>query len=175
MQEAITSRRDLNLKGLHAMDLRTQRADGTIWDFSQPKHRQDALRMQKNEKPRWMIGSPSCTPWTIWNFGINYKKTDPPVVAKMLEEGRVHLRFCAKLYRPQLRGNRRFPPEHPASAFSWREPEIDALLNDRQTCAVVCDRCQFGLSTLSADNKKSGVGDEADEISHVVVRDGRGA
>ena len=78
---------------------------------------------------------------------------DPSVVAKMLEDGRMHLRFCAKLYRRQLRGNRHFLHEHPATAFSWREPEIDALVNDRRTYAVVCDQCQFGLITPSADKK----------------------
>ena len=61
VQEAIKSRRDLNLKGLHAMDLRTKIADGTFWAFSKPQHRQDALRMQKEEKPRWKIGSLPCT------------------------------------------------------------------------------------------------------------------
>jgi hypothetical protein len=79
---------------------------------------------------------------------------DPSVVAKMLEDGRMHLRCCAKLYRRQLRGNRHFLHEHPATAFSWREPDIDALVNDRRTYAVVCDQNQFGLTTPSADKKK---------------------
>ena len=56
-----------------------------------------------------------------------------------------------------------------------REPEIDVFLNDRRTYAVVCDQCQFGLTTPSVDKKESGIGDEADEISHVVIRDGRRA
>ena len=107
--------------------------------------------MQKEEKPRWIIGSPPCTPWTIWNFGLNDKKMDPAVVANMLLEGRMHLRFCAKLCRRQSRGNRHFLHEHPASAFTWREPEIDALVNYRWTYAVVCDQCRFGLTTLPAD------------------------
>ena len=69
------------------------------------------------------------------------QKMDPSVDAKMLEDGRMHLRFCAKLYRRQLRGNPHFLHEHPATAFSWREPEIDALVNDRRTYAAVFDQC----------------------------------
>ena len=82
---------------------------------------------------------PAMYPLDFWNFGINYKKMSPGEVARMLEEGRIHLKCCAKLYRRQLKHGRHFIHEHPASAFSWREPEIDPLANDARTYAVVCD------------------------------------
>ena len=76
---------------------------------------------------------------------------EPGVVAKMLEEGRTHLRCCAKLYRRQLKHGRHFLHEHPASAFSWREPEIDALVQNPKVLTVTCDQCMFDLMTVSED------------------------
>ena len=153
IKEAAARRRNLNLKGLHAMDLRTFRSDGTPWDFSKKEHRHDARRMLASEKPDWVIGSPPCTAFSIWNVGINFKKMDPTKVAAMIQEGRSHLQFCAELYRKQLKGGRHFLHEHPATAVSWREPCIDSLMRDPKMFSVVCDQCQFGLTTLSEDRK----------------------
>ena len=153
IKEAAAQRRNLNLKGLHAMDLRTFRDDGAPWDFSKREHRHDARRMLATEKPHWVIGSPPCTAFSIWNVGINFKKMDPVKVAAMIQEGRAHLQFCAELYRKQLKGGRHFLHEHPATAVSWREPCIDSLMQDPKMFSVVCDQCQFGLTTLSEDRK----------------------
>jgi hypothetical protein len=71
----------------------------------------------------------------------------------MRKEDRSHLRFRAELYRRQLRDGRHFLHEHPASAISWQESEIDALVNSPKVFTVVCDQCQFGLTTKSADGK----------------------
>ena len=78
---------------------------------------------------------------------------DSSRAAAMLEEGRSHLRFCAELYRRQLRDGRHFLHEHPSSAISRREPEIDALVNSPEVFKVVWNKCQFGLTTKSADGK----------------------
>ena len=145
--EANRARRCLNIKGLHALDLRTFRPDGTHWDFNDIKHRRDARRMVRDLKPTWIIGSPPCTAFSIWNFGINYKKMNHVEVARMLEEGRSHLEFMASIYRQQLKHGRHFLHEHPASAFSWREQCMNELLNHKRVYTVTCDQCQFGLTT----------------------------
>ena len=103
--------------------------------------------MVRELKPTWIIGSPPCTAVSIWNMGINYKKMNPKDVAQKLEEGRLHLDFMASVYREQLRHGRHFPHEHPASAFSWREDSIAKLRSSPGVHEVVCDQCQFGLTT----------------------------
>ena len=52
---------DLNVRGLEVMDLRTLRPDGQPWDFTRSRDRQWALRMIREQKPRWIIGAPPCT------------------------------------------------------------------------------------------------------------------
>ena len=71
------ARRDLNLKGLDAMDLRANKEDGTPWDFSQRKDRRLARRLVEERTPDWIIGSPPCTSFAIWNYAMNYPKMDP--------------------------------------------------------------------------------------------------
>ena len=144
-------RRSLNLKGLRAMDLRTTRDEGTPWDFNKRQHHHDARRLQSKDKPTWMIGSPPCTTFSIWNVDINLKKMDPSRVAAMIAEGKSHLRFCAERYRKQVNASRHLLHEHPASAVSWREPYINASAEDHKVFTALCDQCQFGLMTNSAD------------------------
>ena len=76
---------------------------------------------------------------------------DPSRVAAMIEEGRSQLRSCADLYGKQIAAGRHFLPENPASAVSSREPYTDALTKHHRLFTAVCDQCQFGLTTKSAD------------------------
>ena len=147
MKEASRARRCLNIRGIHALDLRTFRPDGKPWDFRLLKHRRDARRMVRQLRPTWVIGSPPCTAWSIWNFGINYKKMDAQAVQAQLDEGRLHLEFMSTIYREQLKGGRHFLHEHPASALSWHEECIQQLMRDPRVHEVKCDQCQFGLTT----------------------------
>ena len=90
IKEANRARRCLNIKGLHALDLKTLRPDASPGDFNKQQHRKDARRMVRELKPTWIIGSPPCTAFSIWNMGINYKRMNPKDVAQTLEEGRLH-------------------------------------------------------------------------------------
>ena len=63
-------RRNLNLRGLDALDLRTCMADGTPWDFNLPEHRRKARHLVETQKPTWIIGSPPCTAYTRLNWGV---------------------------------------------------------------------------------------------------------
>ena len=58
VREANASRRDLNVVGLEAMDLRTSKPDGTAWDFTLKKDRRLAMQMIDEKKPYFVIGSP---------------------------------------------------------------------------------------------------------------------
>ena len=70
-------RRNLNVNGLHALDLRTTKPNGVPWDFSLASDRQLARSIVETEKPTWTIGSPPCTFFSAWNQGINHKKMTP--------------------------------------------------------------------------------------------------
>eukprot|EP00972_Heterocapsa_arctica_P038713 5705602-Heterocapsa_arctica.AAC.1 len=49
---------------------------------------------------------------------------DPDQKAIMMSPARTHLHFCLKLYNIQLRAGRYFLHEHPATATSWKDPEV---------------------------------------------------
>ena len=144
---ANSSRRNLGLRGIGALDLRTLKADGSAWDFSKKADRRLARELIDREEPDWLIGSPPCTSFSIWNQSMNFPKMDPQRVQKEMEEGRTHLRFMASLYRKQLLKGKLFLHEHPATATSWKEPEIEALLSHPSVMAVVAHQCMYGLTT----------------------------
>ena len=67
-------RRNLNLDGLRAFDLRTSKPNGEPWDFSRSSDRREARRHVEEEKPTWVIGSPPCTFFSRWNQAMKHKK-----------------------------------------------------------------------------------------------------
>ena len=67
-------RRNLNIRGLGALDIRTLKPNGEPWDFNKRADRKEVKELINRTNPDWVIGSPPCTPFSIWNHGINYKK-----------------------------------------------------------------------------------------------------
>ena len=112
-------RRNLNLKGLRAMDLRTHKPNGDRWDFTNAADRKLAKHMVETEKPTWLIGSPPCTFFSSWNQGINHKRMSLDRVETLRKEAVLHLHFVVSLYKIQLSSGRHFLHEHPAGASSW--------------------------------------------------------
>ena len=115
-------RRNLNLTGLDALDLRTHKADGTPWDFNSAADKRLAKKMVLEKEPTWLIGSPPCTPFSRLNTNMNFPKMPKHVVEAKLAEGRRRLRFVISLYQLQLQAGRHFLHEHPAGASSWADP-----------------------------------------------------
>ena len=94
------SRRNLNIEGLNAMDLRTIKEDGTPWDLTQSADRKAACQKIAEDKPDWLIGSPPCTVFCQWNAYMNHPKNlDHDAVKKIIKKGRRHLRLKPSLYR----------------------------------------------------------------------------
>ena len=141
------SRRDLGLKGIGALDLRTTKPDGSPWNFCQRADRRLARELISAEDPDWIIGSPPCTAFSNWNHGMNFRKMDPARVQQIVSEGRVHLNFMASLYRRQVARGKYFLHEHPSGAQSWKEPQIMALMKDPTVHTVVAHQCMYGLTT----------------------------
>ena len=79
-------RRNLNVNGLRAFDLRTFKPNGEAWDFNKSSDRREARRYVEEEKPTWVIGCPACTFFSSWNQSMNHRKMDPDVVEKLRRE-----------------------------------------------------------------------------------------
>ena len=62
------ARRNLNVRGLGSLDLRSTKADGQHWDFTKKSDRREAKHMIDTQNPDWVIGAPPCTPFPIWNY-----------------------------------------------------------------------------------------------------------
>ena len=127
-----------------AMDLTTNDPDdGKPWDFDVEAKREKALRLQREQKPLFLIGSPMCTRWCSWQH-INDKIRDPKVVAQEKKKALMHLEFMTEMYRGQIEGGRFFLHEHPETAGSWAEKCITDILQIPYVGRVCGDQCQYG-------------------------------
>jgi hypothetical protein len=140
-------RRNLNINGMRAFDLRTCKPNGEVWDFNKSADRREARRYVEDEKPTWVIGCPPCTFFSSWNQSMNHRKMDPVVVEKLRKEAVRHLRFVIGLYGIQVANGRHFLHEHPETATSWSDPAMVALLSLPKVSSVVSDQCEYGLLT----------------------------
>ena len=48
-----------------ALNLSTSDEQGNPWDFSVPGQRRKARRLNRNQRPMLLIGSPMCTAWSV--------------------------------------------------------------------------------------------------------------
>ena len=147
------TRRNLNVEGLNALGLRTTKPDGQPWDFCKREDGKLARQIVDEQQPEWIVGAPPCTPFSIWNYAMNYPKMNPDRVRAMVAEGRIHLNFVCSLYRKQIPAGRIYLHEHPATALSWKEEVIEALASDPLAHVVTADQCQHGLATRSATDR----------------------
>ena len=90
---------------------------------------------------------PPCAAFTLMNRNCNYPRMDPDEVAIRIREGQQHLRFAAEICRYQLRMGRHVAHEHPATAASWQEPELEALARHPRVITTTCHQCMYGLVT----------------------------
>ena len=137
----------LNLEGLRALDLRTQKPNGNPWDFTIRADRRLARELIDRDQPDWLIGSPPCTAFNIWNYAMNYPKMDKEKVRAAVEAGRTHLNFVVGLYRKQMNRNKCFLHEHPATGLSWKDETVVALLKSPLVLTVIADQYMYGLTS----------------------------
>ena len=102
VREANGSRRDLNVKGLGALDIRTTKPDGSSWDFTRRADRQEAMALIDELNPDFIIGSPPCTPFCSWNVHMNFTKMKEEDVDRIVTEGKLHHNLMVKVYRKQI-------------------------------------------------------------------------
>ena len=74
--QSLVTRRNLDIKVLDAMDLRTIKPDGDPWNFCKREDRRLARDMIEKQNPDWILGAPPCTAFAIWNYAMNCPKND---------------------------------------------------------------------------------------------------
>ena len=127
-----------------ALDITTiDPADGEPWDFTVKSKRQRALKLIREQRPLFLIGSPMCTRYSTWQF-LNDSKRDPGTVARERRQADKHLEFVAQLYREQIEGGRFFLHEHPEHATSWEVEAIKSILEIPGVDWVGADQCVYG-------------------------------
>ena len=151
MDVANSKKRNLNVVGLDAVDLRTRKPCGDFWDFSKAQDRKQALDYILKHKPTWVIGSPPCTAFSQINVGLNFPKLPEEKVQAMIKAGTMHLRFMISLYRVQLGAGRHFLHEHPQTARSWEDPWMQQLLQQPRVRTTISDQCEYGLTAVAPD------------------------
>ena len=92
-------RKELGVRGLRALDLRTCRPDGQYWDFNRRNDRRWARQLLREQNPDWIIGSPPCNAFCAFNRGLNFSRMPRDAVDARIAEGKRHLMFAAELYR----------------------------------------------------------------------------
>ncbi len=131
-----------------ALDLTTvDPDDGAPWDFNAPAKREKALRLLRQQKPLFVIGSPMCTRWCTWQK-LNDIKRDARIVEEEKKLALIHLEFVAQIYQEQIDGDRFFLHEHPETAGSWSEKCIANVLQNKEVQRVVGDQCQYAQEVM---------------------------
>ena len=99
--------------------------------------------MLRATKPWVLIGGPPCTDCSIIQ-NLNWGKMTPEERERRKVEAKLHIDFCAQLYRIQHEQGRLFLHEHPDRATSWSEPCIRAVAKIKDVLYVKADQCEFG-------------------------------
>jgi hypothetical protein len=91
--------------------------------------------------------SPECTPYSnIQNLNMRTPEGKAKVEAAR-SRGDVHFLFCVTLARKQMEGGRYFVYEHPKSAASWANQNIEKLAATEGVMRTELDQCEFGLTS----------------------------
>ena len=122
----------------------TCKSDGSAWDLNRKKDQLEVLSIIDRVKPALIIGSPPCS-WFSRLMALNWKNYSRTQRKLMMEEARGLLRFSCQVYRKQLREGRVFLHEHPSTAQSWTEKEVEELLKEPSVIKVQCDMCRYNL------------------------------
>ena len=135
----------MKLKPGWSLDLtRADPATGKAWDLSRPEVQARAMKLLITTKPLFLIGSPPCTAFSPLQ-NLSKGKRDPAIVEAELKAARVHLDFCMRLYKMQVKGGRFFVHEHPHDASSWNENSVKEVMNLQGVDIASVDMCVYGM------------------------------
>ena len=165
-----------------AMDLGSVDDEGEPWDFRRACKREKALKLLRETKPFFLMGSPPCTGYCSWQKlnDVQYEKSAADVKRRMTE-AQLHIDFSAMLYREQIESGRYFIHEHPWNSGSWNEKSIEQLLEVQGVERRRVDQCQWGAQVMSGPEegspvmKPSGIMSNAAKLLDVVCKRCRGS
>lgn len=143
--------RRMGIRAGWSLDITTTDDDGNAWDFNKLAMRNKAVRKVLCDKPKLLIGSPICTPFSQMN-NINHARMSEEEIKQRMDYGRKHLEFCLKLYDIQWREGRYFLHEHPQNAKSWQERKVKKFMENNGAQKVTGDQCMYGLKTRQGDH-----------------------
>ena len=127
----------------------------TDWDLGDEKQWNVAKQKILSDTPWLLVTSPPCSAFSSLNWGLNYPKMEKKDVEASLEKGRLHLRRSMEAIQMQITGKRYYLHEHPWSASSWQEPEVQKILEHRDNILIRADMCQFNLRVAKGPNGPS--------------------
>ena len=67
---------------------------------------------------------------------------------EIIENAKVHIEFCVKMYWHQMRAGRCFLHEHPLTATSWKFPCVEELATHPMVQKARLDMCQSGMESI---------------------------
>ena len=144
--------RRMGLRAGWSLDLTTCDENGRPWDFNDKSMRNAAVRKLLKDRPRLLMGSPMCGPFSSMN-NINYSRMSTAEKEQRLAYGRKHLEFCMQLYELQWREGRYFVHEHPEAASSWNEQCVRQMMNRQGVIQVTGDQCRYGLTSWDGQRR----------------------
>jgi hypothetical protein len=134
-----------------SFDMIVDQHTGASWDFLQADHRRRCWARLRIENPWVVIGSPPCTAFSVLNRGLNRDRVPAERRERQLAEGKVLLGFALSVYTWQVRRQKYFVHEHPASVSSWTLPEVMAVRTMEGVATVLNDACMFGMKAVDAE------------------------
>ncbi|CAK9049785.1 Retrovirus-related Pol polyprotein from transposon TNT 1-94 [Includes: Protease [Durusdinium trenchii] len=143
--ERFTSRANqFGLSPGFAIDMELQKPNGEYWDLSKKADEEEMNRLLDRHEPTCLIGSPPCGSFSPLQ-NLSKSKRTPEENERIRQEGLTHLRVACKSYLKQMNEGRIFLHEHPKGASSWKEPEVQMLINDPRVILVEGPMCRWGM------------------------------
>ena len=89
------------------------------------------MQLIERTKPLLVIGSPPCTAFSRLQE-LSRHKRDAGIVRAEIDHAVEHVRFCADVYKTQLKSGRLFLHEHPHTAKHKRAEETSKVVDKRR-------------------------------------------
>ena len=144
--------RRLGLRGGFAVDLNAVKKNGEHWDLNREGDEQELMDVLEEEDPEFLIGSPTCTPFSPLRRLSDFKRS-PTIVKTEQEEGKHHIRGSVRAYARQLLHGKCFLHEAPRDAESWNEPDMVWLAAQPGVHWVKGPMCRWKMTQADAQGE----------------------
>ncbi|CAK9071194.1 Copia protein [Durusdinium trenchii] len=137
-----------------AIDLEELKPDGSEkWDLDHEADFQLALDMIAYEQPYLVTSSPPCTTFSPLRRLSDFKR-DKKIVEEEKEIGKARLKKAMACCKLQLEQGGFFLHEHPKESTSWKEPEVQEMLERKDIHLVQSPMCKFGMKMSNDDGEQ---------------------